>query len=127
MPLDARRVLIVEDDDNIADLLLVVLTGEGYATARAGDGEHALEIATTMAPEIILLDMMLPGMHGLEFARRYRERGGRAPIVAVTALPDTAQLRRDGNITAVLRKPFELEALLVVVAETLARQTPREA
>ena len=123
----ARPILVVEDDDNIADLLLVVLEGEGYVGVRASEGELGLALANTARPALILLDMMLPDIHGLEFVRRYRERGGGAPIVAVTAMPDIRALERSSEIATVVRKPFDIDAILGAVSATLRGQESREA
>ena len=80
-----RKVLIVEDDRTLADVLKYNLEKEGYRVLSAGDGEKALEIARKGSPDLIILDVMLPGgMSGLEVCRILRKEAN-VPIMMLTA------------------------------------------
>ena len=79
-----RRILIVDDDATVREILSRYLVREGYDVDRAGDGEAALERAQTHPPDLILLDLMLPGIGGLEVCRRVRRSTG-VPIIMLTA------------------------------------------
>ncbi len=115
------RVLIVDDDATIRQMVAMVLDDEGYAVDQASDGEHALEVIEDESPDVILLDMKMPGMDGWEFSRRYRERyDDRAPIIVFTAARDAAKRGADIGAETVLSKPFDLDELVQTV-ETVLR------
>ena len=85
----ARRILVVEDDEDVRELIVSTLEDQAYAVDVASDGRQALERVAETCPELILLDMKMPGMNGWEFARRFHEQFGKvAPIVVVTASAD---------------------------------------
>ena len=79
-----RRLLIVDDDRTVADVVSVYLTNAGYAVARAEDGATALEQSAAELPDLVVLDLMLPGVSGLEVCRRLRALGP-VPIIMLTA------------------------------------------
>ena len=79
-----RRILIVDDDATVREILARYLVREGYDVDRAGDGEAALERTETHPPDLILLDLMLPGISGLDVCRRVRRNTG-VPIIMLTA------------------------------------------
>src|SRR6202012_4951297 len=79
------RVLVVEDDDAIAQVLQRSLRMEGYEVRVAGDGPTALEGANAFLPDLVLLDLGLPGMDGIEVAKRLRESDDDVPILVLTA------------------------------------------
>jgi two-component system response regulator ResD len=79
-----RRILIVDDDATVREILSRYLVREGYDVDRAGDGEAALERTQTHPPDLILLDLMLPGISGLDVCRRVRRNTG-VPIIMLTA------------------------------------------
>ena len=70
-----KRILIVEDEKNIVDILSFNLVKEGYETLEAYDGEAGLQLALEQDPDLILLDLMLPRMNGFDVCRSLRERG----------------------------------------------------
>lgn len=111
-----RRVLVVDDDEGIRELVVTALAEEGYAVRSASDGEEALAVLDQYDPQLILLDMRMPVMDGWQFAKSYRERPGHhAPIVICTAALD---VRRDANeigADGFLGKPFQLDELLDLV------------
>ena len=118
-----KRILIVEDQADVAELIEVVLTGEHYKVAVAEDGARGLMLARDWKPDLILMDVMLPGVDGGTLIARLREEPETAgiPIIAMSAsstLRDrTAELEAD----ALLSKPFDVDALLVQVQFLLER------
>ena len=80
-----KTVLIVEDEQNIVDILSFILTKEGYDTLEALDGPTGLQLALEQNPDLVLLDLMLPGMDGFEVCRQLRKAGSAVPIVMLTA------------------------------------------
>lgn len=82
-----RRVLIVDDEPSISEVLGQYLQVEGFAVMQASDGLEALEMARRMAPDLVILDLMLPGIDGLEVCRRLRATSA-APILMLTARGD---------------------------------------
>lgn len=79
-----QKILIVDDDNNIAELISLYLTKECFETMIAGDGETALELADSFAPNLILLDLMLPGMDGYQVCREIRSKSS-TPIIMLSA------------------------------------------
>ena len=78
------RILVVEDEPKIANLLRRGLLYEGYTVDVAVDGENGLQMARDTPPDLVILDIMLPGIDGLEVCRELRARGHEVPIVLVT-------------------------------------------
>ena len=117
------RVLVVDDERNITDLLSTALRFVGYEVEAAGSGRAALELAATFAPDLIVLDVMMPDHDGFEVCRRLRADGVRAPVIFLTARDATedkvAGLRMgaDDYVT----KPFSLEELIARVEVILRR------
>jgi len=112
----AARVLIVEDDDGIRDLVDLVLSSAGYEILTATDGAAALQVVGTTHPDLVLLDMRMPVMDGWEFARRYRAGPEpHAPIVVMTAARDAAERAAEIDANGYLGKPFDVAELLALV------------
>ena len=118
-----KTVLIVEDEQNIVDILAFNLSREGYDTMEAYDGATGLQLALEHNPDLILLDLMLPGMNGFEVCRRIRETGSTIPILMLTAREEEAdkvmglELGADDYIT----KPFSMRELLARVKTNIRR------
>ena len=111
------RVLVVDDEVDIRQVLVYVLLDEGYQVDEAPNGEAALELIERQHPDIIILDMKMPGMDGWEFARLYRERyGNRAPIIVLTAAHDAARRGTDISAEGYVPKPFDLDVLVARVS-----------
>ena len=111
------RILVIDDDPDIRHLITYALRDEGYDTDEASDGRAAMELIDRQHPDIILLDMRMPGMDGWEFAKAYRERyGDRAPIIVLTAAQDAARRAADVDAILYIEKPFDLDHLMEQVS-----------
>jgi DNA-binding response OmpR family regulator len=120
------RLLVVEDQQDLRELLATAFSLEGYAVSTAASGEEALALVQREVPDLIVLDLALPGMSGIETLRRIRE-GGRAPqVVIVTAHGTPAQMREAMalGVREFIGKPFDLDRLLRVVAGEMAAAKP---
>ena len=117
------HILIVDDDPRITDLLRRVLAYEGYSVASAASGGEALNRSLERPPDLVVLDIMLPGLDGLEVAQRLRAAGDNVPILMLTAR-DTVADRVKGLETGAddyLVKPFAPEELVARVKALLRR------
>jgi len=122
----AARVLVVEDDDAIAQVLRRSLQLDGYEVSLAGDGLSALDQAQGFAPDLVVLDLGLPRLDGIEVARRLREAGD-VPILVLTAR-DAVESRVEGLDSGAddyLVKPFERQELLARLRALLRSRPPR--
>jgi DNA-binding response OmpR family regulator len=122
----AARVLVVEDDDDIAQVLQRLLRTEGYEVRTAGDGELALDEAKQFLPDLVILDLGLPGLDGMDVARELRDRDD-TPILMLTAR-DAVESRVEGLDSGAddyLVKPFERQELLARLRALLRRRPPR--
>jgi two-component system response regulator MprA len=123
---DQPHVLVVDDDAKIAAALRRALIYEGYQVEVAPDGQIALSRARERMPDLAILDIMMPGMDGLEVTRRLRAEGD-VPILLLTAKDGTADRVRglDQGADDYLIKPFAYEELLARVRALLRRRAPR--
>jgi two-component system response regulator MprA len=120
------RVLVVEDDDAIAQVLQRSLRMEGYDVKIAGDGISALDLSHAFLPDLVILDLGLPGMDGIEVAKTLRESDD-VPILVLTAR-DAVESRVEGLDSGAddyLVKPFERQELLARLRALLRRRPPR--
>ena len=117
------KILLVEDEIEVLDAITELLEREGYAVTRAVDGEEALRRVETERPDLVLLDVGLPGLGGLDVLRRLREDHPRVPVVMLTGLNDEAQARRTLQMGAIdyIRKPFDLGHLNRVVLAAIGK------
>jgi len=122
------RVLIVEDDEAIADVLRRSLRQEGYEARTAGDGLEALEAAEEFMPDLVVLDLGLPKLDGVEVCRRLRAESD-VPILILTARSDTEDrvAGLDAGADDYIPKPFERAELLARIRALLRRRPPRGA
>jgi DNA-binding response OmpR family regulator len=121
------RVLVVEDDDAIAQVLQRSLRMEGYDVRVAGDGVAALDQAHAFLPDLVILDLGLPRMDGIEVAKTLRRSEDEVPILVLTAR-DALESRVDGldaGADDYLVKPFERQELLARMRALLRRRPPR--
>jgi len=122
------RILVVDDDERIARMLLRGLTLEGYRADVAGDGDQALRMVTQTAYDLIILDVVMPGVDGIEVCRRIRAAGEMWPILILTARDQVADrvVGLDAGADDYLVKPFAYEELLARVRALLRRQRSGE-
>lgn len=120
------RVLVVEDDEEIADVLRRSLRQEGHEVRTAVDGEDALEAARDFIPDLVVLDLGLPKIDGVEVCRRLRTDSD-VPILILTARTDTDDRVRglDAGADDYLVKPFERAELLARLRALMRRRPPR--
>jgi DNA-binding response OmpR family regulator len=122
------RVLVVEDDAEIADVLRRSLRQEGYEVRTSADGVDALDVATGFVPDLVILDLGLPRLDGVEVCRRLRAEGD-VPILMLTARAETEDRvgGLDSGADDYLVKPFERQELLARIRALLRRRPPRGA
>ena len=120
--LTVRRVLVVDDDDDFRDVMRKQLAHAGYVVLDARDGAAALHVARTSKPDVITLDLMMPGLDGWTFIEKLRQEEGlaRIPIVVVSGAPDAAQPGRLPADVAVIAKGEGPEKLLREMGQALA-------
>jgi DNA-binding response OmpR family regulator len=120
------RVLIVEDDEDIADVLRRSLRNEGYEVRTSADGVEALDVAAGFIPDLVVLDLGLPRMDGIEVCRRLRADSD-VPILMLTARSETEDRvgGLDSGADDYLVKPFERRELLARIRALLRRRPPR--
>ncbi|MER6401719.1 response regulator transcription factor [Kitasatospora sp. NPDC001603] len=124
-PPDPARVLVIDDDLTVAEVVAGYLTRAGHRVDRASDGNQGLDLARRHRPDLLVLDLMLPGIDGLELLRRLRatEAGADLPVVMLTAKGDEAdrilglELGADDYVT----KPFSPRELVLRVQSVLRR------
>ena len=111
--LDRKLILVVEDDRNLLAALRYNLVAEGYEVATASDGSEALNLTRERRPDLILLDLMLPVMNGVEVCRTLRRTGDIAPIIMLTARDGEDERVEGLNVGAddYVTKPFSTREL----------------
>lgn len=122
----AAKILVVDDDPAISEMLTIVLQGEGFAPIVVGDGLEAVKAAKELSPDLILLDLMLPGMNGIDVCKEIREYSN-VPIVMLTARTDTVDvvLGLESGADDYIHKPFKPKELVARVRARL-RHSPDE-
>ena len=120
-----QKILIVDDDNNIAELISLYLTKECFETAIAGDGETALLMADSFAPNLILLDLMLPGIDGYQVCREIRAKSS-TPIIMLSAKGEIFDkvLGLELGAHDYMEKPFDTKELVARVKAVLRRYKP---
>jgi two-component system phosphate regulon response regulator PhoB len=121
-----QKILAVDDEEDILELLRFNLTKEGFAVIGAASGEEALKFARAEKPELILLDLLLPGIDGLEVARRLKKDAStkEIPIIMVTAKGEEADIVAGLEVGAedYITKPFSRKVLIARVRAVLRRK-----
>jgi two-component system OmpR family response regulator len=117
------RLLVVDDEPNIVDLLATTLRFAGFEVATATNGSEALRVASSFRPDLLVLDVMMPGIDGFSVARRLRQDGVAAPVLFLTAKDGT-----DDKVTGLtlggddyVTKPFSLEEVIARIRAVLRR------
>ncbi len=116
------RVLVVDDDPALSEMLTIVLRGEGFDTAVVADGTRALPAVRELRPDVVLLDLMLPGMNGIDVCRAIRAESG-VPIVMLTAKSDTVDvvLGLESGADDYVVKPFKPKELVARIRARVRR------
>ncbi|QQZ63353.1 response regulator transcription factor [Paenibacillus sonchi] len=116
-----EMILVVEDEEKIARLLQIELECEGYLVSIAGNGHQALELYQTNQPDLLLLDVMLPGFSGIELLRRIRNNDAETPVLLLTAKSSVEDKVSGLDLGAndYITKPFQIEELLARVRAAL--------
>ncbi|GAA3031647.1 two-component system response regulator MtrA [Gordonia defluvii] len=116
------RVLVVDDDAALAEMLTIVLRGEGFEPFHVADGTQALTAVREVRPDLVLLDLMLPGMNGIDVCRVLRQDSG-VPIVMLTAKTDTVDvvLGLESGADDYMVKPFKPKELIARIRARLRR------
>ncbi|MBT8227239.1 MAG: response regulator transcription factor [Dactylosporangium sp.] len=122
---ERQRVLVVDDDPTVSDVVCRYLERAGYQTALAADGPAALTHLERTRPDLVVLDIMLPGIGGLEICERLRQRGVDVPIIMLTALGEESDRIVGLHLGAddYLTKPFSPRELVARVRSVLRRAT----
>lgn len=122
---ESKKILIVDDEPDVASLLNLMLKSKGYETIIAGDGQEALEKARHEKPDLIVLDIMLPRLDGYKVARmlKFDEKFSHIPIIMVTAKIQEKDKKTglEMGADAYITKPFDTAMLLEKINEVLAK------
>ena len=120
------HVLVVDDEPAVRDALDRALRAEGYRVTTAGDGRAALDAMAADAPDLVVMDVLMPLMDGLEATRALRAAGDRTPVLVLTARDSVADRVEglDAGADDYLVKPFALDELLARIRALLRRTTP---
>ena len=121
------KILVIDDDASLAEMLQIVLRQEGFATAWCPRGDQAMEAFHAEKPDLVLLDLMLPGRGGVEICRDIRAESG-VPIVMLTAKSDTNDVVKglEAGADDYVAKPFAPRELVARVRTRLRRTTPTD-
>jgi DNA-binding response OmpR family regulator len=118
-----QSVLVIDDDDSLRDTIVVMLEQEGFTTAYAADGRTGLERALTSKPNLLLVDLRLPGLSGVEVCKQVRSFNIQTPIIVLSALADEIDkvLLLEIGADDYLVKPFGVRELLARIRAVLRR------
>lgn len=123
-----RKLLIVDDQNGIRVLLVEVFSSEGYETFQASNGKTALEIVDEHVPDLVLLDMKIPGMDGLEILKRIKQKHENIKVIMMTAYGELDMINEAKETGALMHftKPFDIDELRQVVNDQLRndKQSP---
>jgi len=120
-----QTILIVEDDATIARFVELELMHAGYTVLKAGEGTTAIELLEGNDVDLVILDLMLPGIDGIDVAKHIRKRGSDVPILMLTARAETQSVVTgfEAGADDYLRKPFEIPELLSRIGALLRRSS----
>lgn len=116
-----KKVLIVDDQNGIRVLLVEVFSSEGYQTFQASNGKLALEIVKKESPDLVLLDMKIPGMDGLEILKHIKSIDQSMKVIMMTAYGELDMIKEATDLGALMHftKPFDIDELRMAVNHQL--------
>ncbi|RAV12518.1 response regulator [Paenibacillus contaminans] len=117
-----EKILIVDDQNGIRVLLMEVFGSEGYRTFQASNGKLALEIVKTEAPDLVLLDMKIPGMDGLDILKHIKKINPAIKVIMMTAYGELDMIREATELGALMHftKPFDIDEMRIAVNNQLS-------
>lgn len=117
MKLSDKKVLIVDDQNGIRILLMEVFSSEGYQTFQASNGKLALEIVRKESPDLVLLDMKIPGMDGLEILKHVKAIDRNIKVIMMTAYGELDMIKEATDLGALMHftKPFDIDEMRMAV------------
>ncbi|TNJ60851.1 response regulator [Paenibacillus hemerocallicola] len=125
--MDKKKVLIVDDQNGIRVLLVEVFSNEGYNTFQASNGKLALEIVRKESPDLVLLDMKIPGMDGLDILKHIKQIDTSIKVIMMTAYGELDMIKEATDLGALTHftKPFDIDDLRLAVNKELRSGSPR--
>ncbi len=122
-----RRILVVEDDEDMRENLRRILLGAGYEVSLAEDGPQAITMLRAHPCHLVLTDLVMPGMNGLELLKKIRQKDQNLPVVFLSAFGDRATYAKATELGAVdfVTKPFRAGSLLGLIQRTLGSQSTK--
>jgi len=117
----ADKILVVDDEEEIRSLLCSFLEGQGYQVVLASDGNEALDLVETENAQVVILDIKLPGLNGIEVCKRLKaqEKTRSIPVIIITGFGDNKLLALDVGADDFVNKPFDMADLLIRVKSAL--------
>ncbi|WDM22231.1 response regulator [Paenibacillus polymyxa] len=119
--MEKKKVLIVDDQNGIRILLMEVFRSEGYETFQAANGKIALEIVEKERPDLVLLDMKIPGMDGLEILKHLKTMNPDIKVIMMTAYGELDMIKEATELGAIMHftKPFDIDEMRIAVNKQL--------
>lgn len=123
--LNKKKVLIVDDQNGIRVLLVEVFSAEGYATFQAPNGKLALDIVQQESPDLVLLDMKIPGMDGIDILKHIKQIDTSIKVIMMTAYGELDMIKEATDLGALMHftKPFDIDELRIAVNSELGYPT----
>ena len=127
--MSAQSILVIDDDDSLRDTISVLFEQEGYQVLAAADGKAGFELAVSQRPDLLIVDLRLPGMSGAEICRQFRATGSQTPLIVLSAVGDEIDkvLLLEIGADDYVVKPFGARELLARVRAMLRRASPHSA
>lgn len=115
--MDKKKVLIVDDQNGIRILLMEVFNSEGYTTFQAANGKAAISIVQSESPDLVLLDMKIPGMDGMEILKHLKEMDPDIKVIMMTAYGELDMIKEATKLGALMHftKPFDIDEMRIAV------------
>lgn len=119
--MEKKKILIVDDQNGIRVLLVEVFNSEGYKTFQASNGKLALDLVKRESPDLVLLDMKIPGMDGLDILKHIKQIDPAMKVIMMTAYGELDMIKEATDLGALMHftKPFDIDELRVVVNQYL--------